>query len=55
MFYRLIHSNYNWPREWDFYEDIREFEHQITKYATDMIETRDKENIERHNYRNKKE
>lgn len=55
MFYRLIHSNYNWLRKWDYYEDICEFEHQITRYATEMIENRDKENIERHHFRNKKE
>jgi len=53
MFYRLIHSNYNWPREYEWYEKIFELEHQITRYATEMIEARDKENIERHNFRNK--
>ena len=55
MFYRLIYSNYSWPREYDWYENIHEMEHQITRYATEMIEIRDKENIERHHFRNKKE
>lgn len=35
--------NYNWPKGYDFYEDIHELEHQITRKAVDTIECRDKE------------
>ena len=55
MFYRLAQYHYSsWPKDEDIY-NAREKNHVITDKAIDMVERRDKDNIERHNFRNRKE
>ena len=55
LFYRLVHQYYDFIDGDDFYDGMSEWDHGITSKAKNILENRDKENIERHNRKNKKE
>ena len=53
LYYRLVQYHYSWPDQEDIYLNSREYNHAITDKAVNIVETRDKENIEKHHFRNK--